>query len=202
MAKKGESKKSSWNLLQSIERLFKDKKQSKKIKIIFALILSSIILLLIFGNTIVKLLLYPIAIFIGFYSTLSSKFVPHITLETMSISAIVSGILYGPSYGFSLGFVSALVVYILLGMIKLTTLTNAVVIGSGGIISGILRTISPFPLYQTFAIAIFIRAIIGICVFWNITSDKIEALAHAIIDPVFNIFIYMPFFYQILLVLK
>jgi len=165
------------------------------------IILSIIPLWLLFGKLALMLLLTICSIGLGYWTTLSSKFVPHVTLETMSIISILSGFLISPEFGFWNGLISAFVVYVLLGIIKLNTLINSVVIGLGGYAGGYIAYL-PYDLVTNFAIAIVARAIIGIIVFWKITPDKVEAMAHAVIDPIFNIGIYMPVFFQILVLLK
>ena len=131
-----------------------------------------------------------------------SKMIPNVTIETMSVTAILVGLLYGPKNGFIYGIVVSIIVYGSMGLLKFTTLLNSLVIATGGLFSGLFLQISPFGQETTFIICLFFRAVLGIVVFWNITSDKFEAAAHAIIDPIVNIVLYMPIFYNIWLILK
>ena len=90
----------------------------------------------------------------------------------------------------------SLIVYSALGLIKLTTLLNSIVIGFGGLYAGLIIT-TGLSANIVFPLAILLRSITAVLVFWNITSDKIEALAHAIFDPIWNIVIYVPIFLMI-----
>lgn len=183
------------SLISNPRKLLLNDKQGRKLKILVISVLASSILLSFLGDFAIMVIMFPIGIFLGYWSTILSKFIPHITLETMSIMSITLGLVYGPKYAFIFGFGVAMSVYVLLSLIKLTTILNSIVIGLGGVFAGFFIKISVFDPKTTFMICLLVRAVVGIVMFWKITSDKVEALAHAIVDPVFNIFIYMPLFY-------
>lgn len=169
----------------------KNKKTDYRKYIILVLVI--VLTYMLLKDTAIKILLYPLALFLGYYTTLYGKMIPHITPETMTATAIFAGMLFGSGYAFTLGLLVSVVVYALCGMMKLTTLINSVVIASGGIFAGLIMPFHLSPV-MTFSIALGLRSVIGVLAFWNLTSDKLEAMAHAIVDPMFNMFFYMPFF--------
>ena len=172
------------------------KKNTKTIKLYFVLFLFAILIIFLLGDTAFKIIFIPVGVFLGYYSTMFGKLVPHVAPETMTITSVFSGVLFGWKYGFFFGLIVSLLVYSILGLIKLTTLLNSLVIASGGLVAGLLIGLG-IKVSTVFLIALIIRSIVGVLAFWNITSDKMEALAHAILDPTFNIALYMPLFVSI-----
>lgn len=168
----------------------KSKRDYRKI-IVF--ILLTLVLLLLLKETAIMILLFPVGIFLGYYTAMFGKVIPHVAPETMTIMCIFSGLAFGSKFGFFYGLSISLLVYSLLGLIKLTTLLNSLVIASGGLYAGILMSFG-LSLELVFIFSLLLRTLTGILIFWNLTSDKIEALTHAIIDPIFNMAIYMPIF--------
>ena len=173
---------------KNFKKLFK----FEKLRVYILVVLVACAALLLFGKLALLPVYIAVGIFLGYYTTLYAKFVPHITTESMTAMSILAGMIFGSSIGFWFGILVSLIVYVAVGMLKYTTIVNAFVIATGGLYSGYLINVLDISPAFIFGLSLMLRAITGVLIFWNLTSDRIEAIAHAVFDPLWNFFIYMP----------
>lgn len=167
-------------------------KNSKKIKLISIILILGALTLLLLGRIAWMVIYLVIGAIAGYYSTIMGKFVPHVTPETMTTMSILAGMVWGWKYAVLFGLLASFIAYAMNGLIKLTTILNSIVISSGGLYAGFLVGFLSLPPVYLFITALMLRTVTGIVIFWNVTPDKLEALTHAILDPIWNISIYLP----------
>ena len=165
----------------------------KQIKIYFLFSLIGILSLLFFGKYAILIIYGLIGIKLGHISTLYGKMIPHIAPETMTTMSIFAGMMFSASTGFFYGFIVSMIVYIMCAIVKHTTIINSFIIGLGGLYAGLLMTLFPTNLTLVYIFALILRTLSGAGIFFFVNGGlDIEAVVHAIFDPLWNILVYLP----------
>jgi len=164
--------------------------ENSKYIISFLLLLLTYLLL---GSESIYYLMYPAGILIGYHTSKLSKFIPFITIETMTASSIFVGMMFGSVKGVIYGIIISITCYGWAGWLKTSTIVNSFIISSGGIYAGVLILfLNPT---WTFVFSLILRSLTGVFIFYSIVGGiDLDAISHAIFDPLWNIFIYMPIF--------
>ena len=153
-------------------------------------ILLILILLIVFHEYILIIVLFGFMLVMGLLSLRFSKVVPHISIETISASAVFFGYMWGWKLGFAFGFITGLAGYIYIGLVKLTTITKSLLMGFSGILGAIFAMIG-FKFVPAFMISFLISSNLSYFIFSFISSDKLENLVHAYGDSIFSVIITM-----------
>ena len=117
-----------------------------------------------------------------------TRFVPHISIETVSASAILFGYVWGWKIGLIFGFGAGMFGTIYNGFLKLTTMVNAMFMGVCGIFGAIFASLG-FSFWWAFLLTYIVRANLGFFVFQLIKPDLLENVIHSYGDALFNVLI-------------
>ncbi len=153
-------------------------------------VLIILIIIVVFHNYLLKMTLFLVLTFMGVMSLRASTYVPHISIETISASAVFFGFIWGWKMGLAYGVVAGLAGYIYIGLIKLTTLTKALLMGLAGVVGSIFAALG-FSFIPAFMLTFLIMSNFSFFVFSFISSDMIENITHAYGDSIFSVIITM-----------
>lgn len=153
-------------------------------------ILLILILIVIFHNYLLIIFLFIFFSIMGVMSLRFSTYVPHISIETISASAVFFGYIWGWKMGLAFGFIAGLAGYIYIGLIKLTTITKSLLMGFAGVIGSIFAALG-FKFIPAFLLTFLIMSNLSFFIFSMISSDMIENITHAYGDSIFSVIITM-----------
>jgi hypothetical protein len=186
-----------YNKSRLIFRCIVEKKQSqpqKKFDAIgffksnFKMILLAAIAMILFNKYVFLIILMFINAFLGMLTLKVSRLVPHISIETVTSSAILVGYLYGWKWGLFFGLAVGLYGYVQISLIKLTTIVNALFMGLSGVLAYGFHSMG-FDFWWAFFWTYIIRMNIGFMVFRQLNPDLTENIMHSYGDGFFSIFI-------------
>ncbi|MEM2131319.1 MAG: hypothetical protein QXR96_02245 [Candidatus Woesearchaeota archaeon] len=172
-------------------KLAKKYLDTKKVLIIFIVL----VFILMFSKAFKGILLLIIFIPLVQYSIRLTKFVPYVTLETYTGSAILMAYIYGPLAGSLTALFLGIYGYFINGITKFLALLNVFVATFTGFLIGFLiqHKILNFGFTTTFIIAIIINNIISYFVFL-IDPDQIQNITYRVTHTLWNCFISQLFF--------
>lgn len=127
-------------------------------------------------------------IILGAISLQVSRMVPHISIETVTGAAIVMGYLFGWRVGLWFGILAGIIGYVKIGLIKLTTIVNALFMGLCGVLAAFFHGFG-YSFYLCYLFTFIIRANIGFLVFKQLNPDLFENIMHSYGDGAFNVLI-------------
>lgn len=153
-------------------------------------ILLAVILMVIFHKYFLKISLFIGLAIMGVLSQQFSKLVPHISIESVSASAVFFGYVFGWKWGFAFGALVGMAGFIYVGLVKLTTITKSMMMGLSGILGAIFASLG-LKFVPAFIICFLISSNLSYFVFSFLNSDKFENLTHAYGDSAFSVIITM-----------
>ncbi|MBN1502277.1 hypothetical protein JW930_01930 [Candidatus Woesearchaeota archaeon] len=153
-------------------------------------ILLGLLLLAVFHSYIVQIVLMLMLAILGVYSLRVTRMVPHISVETISASAILFGYLYGWQVGLAFGVIVGIAGYIMISLMKLTTIVNALFMGLCGVLAALFHNLN-FSFQGAFIVSFTIRAFLGYPTFSTLNPGLVENIMHSFGDALFNIAITM-----------
>lgn len=165
---------------------------TKKILIIFILL----ILILMFSKAFKGILLLLILIPLTKYSIRLTAFVPHVTLETYTGSALLMAYIYGPVAGALTALVLGIYGYFSNSITKFLALLNVFVATFTSLFIGFLvqHKLINFGFTKTFIIGIILNNIISYFVFLVFDPDQIQNIIYRTTHVIWNCFISQLFF--------
>ncbi len=146
------------------------------------------LVLLIFHKYIVVILLGIIFTVLGTITVRVTKFVPHISVETISASAILFGFVWGWKAGLIFGVGAGLFAAVYNGFLKLTTIVNSLFMGLCGVLAALFDSLG-YNFTVAFLLTFLIRSNLGFFVFQFIKPDFFENMVHSYGDALFNVLI-------------
>ncbi|MEM3374609.1 MAG: hypothetical protein QXE31_05305 [Candidatus Woesearchaeota archaeon] len=179
-------------LKEKYTQLAKKYLDTKKILVIFI----ALILILMFSKAFKGILLIILFIPLVHYSVRITRFVPHITLETYTGSAILMAYLYGPAAGALSALVLGIYGYFSNGVTKFLALLNVFVATLTGFVFGFLvqHKLLNLGFSSTFFVAILFNNIVSYFVFLVFDPDQIQNVIYRITHVIWNGFISILFF--------
>ena len=154
----------------------------------FKIILLAVIAMILFKDYVLLIILMFINAILGVLTLKVSRLVPHISIETVTSSAILIGYLYGWKWGLIFGLSVGLYGYVQISLIKLTTIVNALFMGLCGVIADACNTLG-FNFWMAFLITYMFRMNVGFLIFRQLNPDLTENIMHSYGDGFFSIFI-------------
>ena len=152
------------------------------------LILFGLILLVVFNKLAVQLVLAIIFTITGIYSLKFGRFIPSVSIETISASAILFGYVWGWKYGLIFGFAAGAFGYISISMINIIAVINIMFMGLCGVWAAMFAALG-FSFQKAFILSFVLRAILGFPTFQAIISNPVSNIVHAVGDSIFNIIV-------------
>ena len=125
---------------------------------------------------------------LGTISLRVTKFVPHISVETITASAILFGFVWGWKIGLIFGLGAGLFGTIYNGFLKLTTMINAILMGFCGLLGAIFGSLG-ISFWLSFFLTYIIRSNLGFFIFQMVKPDIVENIIHSYGDAVYNVLI-------------
>ena len=166
----------------------------------YKLILLAVIAMIIFNQWIVFVITVILLTFIGMTSVSFSRIMPHISIETVTPSAILVGYIWGWQFGLAFGLIVGLVSYMNASLINLTTIICSLLMGLVGVLAYLFRDLG-FDFIWTFEIVYVIRANLSYFLISRINSNVVENIMHSYVESVYNMVIiinFMTLFYGII----
>jgi len=151
-------------------------------------ILLALISLLVFNKYIVMIGFFIILGLIGIASLKVTRLMPHISIETISASAVLMGFVWGWKIGLIFGFVVGLYGYVNISLIKLKPIINVILMGLCGICGALFHSLG-YEFRWAFFMTFVVRLILNNIIFPLVESDFFENLMHGVGDPIFNMLI-------------
>lgn len=167
------------------------------------ILLLAAISLILFNKYIVLITFLILLGILGMMSMKITSIVPHISIETVSASAVLFGFVWDWKIGLIFGLVFGMYGYIKLSIIKLKTILNAVLMGVCGIMGGVFASMG-YSFRIAFILTFVVRIVLNNIIFPLVESDMFENLVHGFGDPLFNILItgqFMQLFYTLIVYL-
>jgi len=152
------------------------------------LLLLGVISLILFHNYLVFILLFFIFGIIGMASLKITSIVPHISIETISASAVFIGYVWGWKFGLAFGVLFGFYGYLKLSLIKLKTIINMLLMGICGVVAAIFASLD-YSFTTAFMLTFVIRIVLNNIIFPLVEPDMMENLIHSFGDPIFNMLI-------------
>lgn len=155
-------------------------------------LLIAAIALVIFHKYIVLISLAILLGMIGLSSFKVSRYVPHISVESVTASSVLLGFLYGWKIGMGFGIVFGLYGYANNSMIKLKSIINSLLMGICGVIASIFAALD-YSFLMTYMLTFAIRIALNFMIFPLVEPDMFENTIHGLGDPLFNMMITFQF---------
>lgn len=165
------------------------------------LILVLLISLIIFHQYIVLISLLIFFGVIGLFSFKITRYIPHISVETVTASSVFLGYVYGWKIGLGFGIIAGMYGYIKNSMVKLKPIINVLLMGLCGVIGAIFASLN-YSFIVSYMLTFVIRIILNFLVFPLIEPDMFENVLHGLGDPIFNMLITFQFMNLIYIVLS
>ena len=146
------------------------------------------IALVLFHNYIVIVSIFVLLGFIGMASLKVSTMVRHISIETITASAIFCGYLWGWKMGLAFGLLFGFYGHIKLSFVKLKTIINTLLMGVCGVVAAIFASLNS-SFTEAFMFTFVIRMVLNITIFPLVEPDMMENIIHSFGDPLFNMLI-------------
>ncbi|MEK6916518.1 MAG: hypothetical protein AABW92_02125 [Nanoarchaeota archaeon] len=165
------------------------------------LLLFSIISLIIFNKYIIIISLFILFGLLGILSLQVTRLIPHISIETISSSAILIGYVWGWKLGLLFGISFGLYGYMKISLIKLKTIIAALLMGLCGVIAAIFATLN-YSFGYAFIFTFIIKMVLNQLIYPLVESNMTENFIHSFGDPLFNMLItfqLMQIIYKILM---
>ena len=183
------------------------KKRNKILEFLKAhhkLLLLGVISLILFHNYLVLIVLFIIFGLLGMASLKVGTIVPHISIETISASAVLIGYVWGWKFGLAFGLLFGFYAHVKLSFIKLKTIINTLLMGICGVIAAIFASLN-YSFTIAFMLTFVVRMVLNNIIFPLVEPDMMENLVHGFGDPIFNMLItyqFMNVIYNIIMHLR
>ena len=154
----------------------------------FKFLLLGAISLLIFHQYIVLILLLIFFTILGVMTLKVSQLVPHISIESVSASAILLGYVWDWKIALAFGVVVGLFGYTKISQLRLKAIVSTLFMGLSGVMGDLFHTMG-YSFFWTFIIIYLIRSNLGFFVFYMLEPNVTENIMHSYGDAIFNVLI-------------
>ncbi|MBN2368261.1 hypothetical protein JXC34_04535 [Candidatus Woesearchaeota archaeon] len=164
------------------------------------IVLLAIILLVVFNKHVVMIITMTLLMFIGHFMMKISRIMPHISLETVTPSAILIGYIWGWPAGLAFGIIVGLTGFIKASQLNLTILICSLLMGFVGVLAPLFKSLG-----MSFAVAYLvsytIRGLTSFTLMRMIGQSPVENISHSFVESGYNMVVvihFMMLFYKII----
>lgn len=165
------------------------------------LILLAAIGVIIFQKYMVMMVTFIILAFLGIFTIKISRAVPHISIETVTPSAILMGYAFGWKVGLIFGLLVGFIGYVRASQVNLTIIICSLLMGLVGVLADMFKGMG-MAFWLAYLIAYFIRANVSYFLISKINSNVVENIMHSYLESLYNMVVvihFMTLFYSIIL---
>ncbi|MBD3202859.1 hypothetical protein GF327_01075 [Candidatus Woesearchaeota archaeon] len=165
------------------------------------LLLAGIIALILLNDFIVLITLFILLGFAGVYSLLATRMVPHISIESISASAILLGYIYNWQIAVLFALIFGAYGFIKISRLNLISITMILFMCLSGVLGNLFASLGYDTFWIAFVISFTIRSLLSFPVMQVVNPNMVKNFTHAVGDWMFNVFVTIHFIrliYQVL----
>jgi hypothetical protein len=137
---------------------------------------------------------------LGIFTIKISRAVPHISIETVTPSAILMGYAFGWKVGLVFGILVGFIGYIRASQVNLTIIICSLLMGLVGVLADMFKGMG-MAFWVAYLLAYFIRANLSFFLISKINSNFVENIMHSYIESLYNMVVvihFMTLFYGVM----